>query len=97
MKKIIFYLIILKKAFRLIFYNFFRQKNRLFVRIRKSIENYLFFQPSRFRAVPLDRSLLGKFKPIRFLTTDRVKLYAWFIQPQNNMPTILYLHGQILI
>ena len=94
MKKIIFYLIILKKALYLLLYNSFRQKNRLFIKIRKNIENYLFFQPSKFRAVPLDRDLLGKFKPVRFLTTDRVKLYAWFIAPKENMPTILYLHGQ---
>ncbi|MBR1753838.1 alpha/beta fold hydrolase [bacterium] len=94
MKRIIFYLIILKKALLLFIYNIFRQKNRLCVQLRKSIENYLFFQPSKFRAVPLQRDLLGKFKPIRFLTSDRVKLYSWFIEPKQNMPTILYLHGQ---
>ena len=94
MKKLIFYLILLKKALLLVLYNMFRQKNRLCVRIRKSIENYLVFQPAKLRAVPLERDLLGKFKPIRFLTTDRVKIYAWFIQPKENMPTILYLHGQ---
>ena len=94
MKKIIFYLILLKKALLLVVYNMFRQKNRLCVRIRKCIENYLVFQPSKLRAVPLERDLLGKFKPIRFLTTDRVKIYAWFIEPKENMPTVLYLHGQ---
>lgn len=94
MKKIIFYLIILKKAFYIAIYGFFMQKNRLSIRIRKNIENYLFFQPSKFRAVPLDRNLLGKFRPVRFLTTDRVKLYAWFIEPEPNKVTILYLHGQ---
>lgn len=94
MKKIIFYLIILKKALFLFLYNIFRQKGRGFVLIRKSIENYLFFQPSRFRAVPLERDLLGKFTPVRFLTTDRVKIYAWFIEPKQGKPTILYLHGQ---
>jgi hypothetical protein len=94
MKKIIFYLIILKKAILLLIYNFFLEKNRICIKIRKEIENYLFFQPSKFRAVKLDRALLGKFKPIRFITKDRVKLYSWFISPKENKPTILYLHGQ---
>ena len=94
MKRIIFYFIIIKKALLILVYNIFRQKSRLFIKIRKCIENYIVFQPSKFRAVPLERDLLGKFKPIRFLTTDRVKLYAWFIEPKKDMPTILYLHGQ---
>ena len=94
MKRFIFYGILLKKAILLVVYNMFRQKSRISIRIRKSIENYLFFQPAKFRAVPIERYMLGKFRPVRFLTTDRVKIYAWFIDPKKDMPTILYLHGQ---
>ncbi|RAI14845.1 MAG: hypothetical protein DKM22_06540 [Candidatus Melainabacteria bacterium] len=94
MKKFLFYFIILKKALLLPFYFCFGQKSKLSVKIRKNIENYLIFQPSKLRAVPLNKNLLGKFKPIRFITSDRVKIYAWFIEPKKGMPTILYLHGQ---
>ncbi|MBQ9688078.1 alpha/beta fold hydrolase, partial [bacterium] len=94
MKKIVFYLIILKKALFLQLYGLFYRKNKTCVKIRKSIENYLVFQPAKFRAVPLQRDLLGKFTPIRFVTSDRVRIYAWFIAPKEGMPTVLYLHGQ---
>lgn len=94
MKKIIFYLIIFKKILMIHLYKLFCQKNRFCVQIRKNIENYIVFQPSKRGAIPVESDLLGKFKSIQFLTTDNVKLYAWFIQPKKNMPVILYLHGQ---
>ena len=69
--------------------------NSKFLRFfRMGIENYLIFQPAKLRAVRIKRDLLGKFKTLRFITLDGARLFAWFIKPQENKPTILYFHGQ---
>lgn len=62
--------------------------------VRKNIENYLIFQPSKLRAKKLKRGLLKKINPQRFINNEGVKLYGWFIKPQNKMPVILHFHGQ---
>jgi uncharacterized protein len=93
-RKIFFYLIILKKAFLLLIYPLFVRRGRIFTMVRKNIENYLIFQPSKLRAKRIQRGLLKKISPQRFINSDRIKLYAWFIKPQNKMPVILHLHGQ---
>lgn len=67
---------------------------KIFAKIRKNIENYLIFQPSKLRAKKIQRNLLKKFTPIRFLNDEGIKLYAWFIKPKGNKPVFLFLHGQ---
>ncbi len=94
MRKILFYLFILKKLFLLLIYPLFEKNGKLFNTIRKNIENYLVFQPSKLRAKRIQRELLKKFTPIRFINSDGIKLYAWFIKPTKDKPTILHLHGQ---
>lgn len=94
MRKLLFYSFIIKKVFLLLIYPLFVQKGKLFFTIRKNIENYLIFQPSRLRGKRIKRGLLKKICPQRFINSDRIKLYAWFIKPKNNMPVILHLHGQ---
>ena len=69
--------------------------NSRFLRFfRMGMENYLIFQPAKLRAVRIKRELLGKFKTVRFVTLDGARLFAWFIPPKENKPTILYFHGQ---
>lgn len=75
-------------------YPLFHRKGKLFLVVRRNIENYLIFQPSRLRAKRIQRDLLKKINPQRFITPDGIKLYAWFIKPRNKMPVILHLHGQ---
>lgn len=75
-------------------YPFLDRKGKVFLVVRRNIENYLIFQPSKLRAKRVQRGLLKKIKPQRFLTPDGIKLYAWFVKPKNKMPVILYLHGQ---
>ncbi len=94
MRKFLFYLFILKKAFLLLIYPVFKQKGEIFKTIRKNIENYLIFQPSKLRALRIQRDLLKKIQPIRFINSDRIKLYAWFLKPKKNMPVFLHFHGQ---
>lgn len=94
MRKVFFYLFILKKVFLLLLYPAFEQKGKLFLIIRKNIENYLIFQPSKLRAKRIQRHLLNKFIPQRFVNQEGIKLYAWFIKPKRGMPVILHLHGQ---
>lgn len=94
MRKFLFYFFILKKAFLLLIYPIFEQKGEIFKTIRKNIENYLIFQPSKLRAVRIQRKLLKKINPIRFINSDRIKLYAWFLKPVQNMPVFLHFHGQ---
>ena len=93
-RKIFFYLIILKKSLLLFIYPAFSKDGDIFIMIRKKIENYLIFQPSRLRAKRIKRGLLKKINPQRFINPEGIKLYAWFIKPQNKMPVILHLHGQ---
>lgn len=93
-RKLFFYLFILKKIFLLLIYPLFEKEGAFFTTIRKNIENYLIFQPSRLRAKRIKRGLLKKINPQRFINPDGVKLYAWFIKPKNKMPVILHLHGQ---
>lgn len=75
-------------------YPLFIREGKLFAIIRKKIENYLIFQPSRLRAKRIQRGLLKNINPQRFINSDRIKLYGWFIKPKNNMPVFLHLHGQ---
>jgi uncharacterized protein len=94
MRKIFLYVFILQKLFLISIYNFFKMSNSICKELRLFIENFLVFQPSRFRARRINKKLLKKFKPIRFIGIDNVRLYAWFIPPKKNKPTILFFHGQ---
>lgn len=78
----------------LLIYPLFERNDKLNIAIKKNIENYLVFQPSKLRAKRIKRGLLKKIHPQRFLNSEGIKLYAWFIKPKNNMPVILHLHGQ---
>lgn len=78
----------------LLIYPSFQRDGHFFDTIRKNIENYLIFQPSKLRAKRIKRGLLKKINPQRFVNSDGIKLYAWFIKPKNKMPVILHLHGQ---
>lgn len=78
----------------LLIYPLFERKGELFVTIRKNIENFLIFQPSRLRSRRIQRRLLKKINPQRFVNSEGIKLYSWFVKPKNNMPVILHLHGQ---
>lgn len=94
MRKLFFYLIILKKIILLRIYPLLGRDTPFCTNTRKSIENYLIFQPSKLRAKRIRRELLKKFTPVRFITPDGIKLYAWFIKPRGKKPVILHLHGQ---
>lgn len=94
MRKLFFYLFILKKVVLLLIYPLFEQDRRGFTAVRKNIENYLIFQPSKLRARRIQKGLLKKINPQRFMNSEGIKLYAWFIKPKNKMPVILHLHGQ---
>jgi len=94
MRKLLFYLFILKKLFLLLIYPIFEHKGKVFLVIRKNIENFLIFQPSRLRAKKIQRGLLKKINPQRFVNSEGIKLYSWFVKPQGNMPVILHFHGQ---
>ncbi len=58
------------------------------------MENFLFFAPRTRKVYPIKPELLGKFEPVRILTKDCVKLYGWFIKPKQNLPIIMFCHGQ---
>lgn len=93
-RKLFFYLFILKKIILLSIYPLFQREGKIFAIIRGNIENYLIFQPSRLRAKRIKRGLLKKINPQRFINSSGIKLYAWFIKPKKNMPVILHFHGQ---
>jgi len=94
MRKLFFYLFILKKVFLLLIYPIFEHKGKIFSIIRKNIENFLIFQPSRLRAKKVQRDLLKKINPQRFLNPEKIRLYGWFVKPKGDMPVILHFHGQ---
>lgn len=78
----------------LLIYPIFNKRGDVFASVRKNIENFLIFQPSRLRAKRIQRQLLKKINPQRFINSEGIKLYAWFIKPKGKMPVVLYLHGQ---
>lgn len=80
--------------FLLLIHPLFEREGKFFVTSKKNIENYLIFQPSKLRAKRIKRGLLKKINPQRFINSEGIKLYAWFIKPKNKMPVILHLHGQ---
>lgn len=94
MRKLFFYLFILKKVVLLFIYPVFELDGKIFHTIRKNIENFLIFQPSKLRARKIQRELLKNINPQRFINKEGIKLYAWFIKPQKDMPVALHLHGQ---
>ena len=94
MRKLFFYFFILKKLILLSIYPLFERDGSGFAKIRENIENYLIFQPSKLRAKRIKRGLLKKIKPQRFINSNGIKLYAWFIKPKKNMPVMLHFHGQ---
>lgn len=93
MRKILFYLLLFKKAVYLFIYPLFTGAKWL-KPIRLAMENYLIFQPAKLRAQKVDKFLLKKFIPQRFITKDNAKLYAWYFPPKENKPVILFFHGQ---
>jgi len=93
MRKILFYLLLFKKAVYLFIYPLFTGAKWL-KPIRLGMENYLIFQPAKLRAQKVDKFLLKKFIPQRFITKDNAKLYAWYFPPKENKPVILFFHGQ---
>lgn len=94
MQKFIYHLLLLKKVFYVFIYPLFTGNSKFSMIIRTGIENYLIFQPAKFRSIPVKRNLLKKFKTVRFASTDGARLFAWFIPPKKGKPTILYFHGQ---
>lgn len=78
----------------MLIYPIFELGGSLFFNIRKNIENFLIFQPSRLRAKKIQRDLLKQITPQYFVNADGIRLYSWFIKPKGNMPVILHLHGQ---
>lgn len=94
MRKLLFYFFIFKKAFLLLIYPLFEQEGEIFLTARKNIENYLVFQPSKLRAKRIQKDLYKKIIPQRFINSEGIKLYGWFIKPKNKMPVILHFHGQ---
>ena len=94
MRKFLYCLLLFKKAFYILIYPFFMGKSKFSLFIRMGIENYLIFQPAKLRMTRVQRNLLKKFKTVRFASVDGARLFAWFIKPQENKPTILYFHGQ---
>lgn len=94
MRKLLFYFLLIKKFLLLLVYPLFTGGGKLFYKIRLSIETYLIFQPSKLRARRLKRGLLKKIKPQRFVNLEGIRLYGWFVEPQEDKPVILFLHGQ---
>ena len=94
MQKFLYYLLLFKKVFYITIYPFFLGESRLSKFFRMGMENYLIFQPAKLRAKRINRNLLKKFKTVRFASLDGARLFAWFVAPQENKPTILYFHGQ---
>lgn len=94
MKKYILYLLLLKKIIYISLYPYIKDKSRISHTIKLGMENYLIFQPAKFRATKVNRNLLKKFQTVRFMTLDGARLFAWFVPPQENKPTIIYFHGQ---
>ncbi len=84
----------MKKVVLLLIYPLFEKDGKFFSYVRKGIENYLIFQPSKLRAKRIKRGLLKKINPQRFINPEGIKLYGWFIKPKKEMPVILHLHGQ---
>lgn len=78
----------------LLIYPLLERDGKIFDTIRTNIENYIVFQPSKLRARRIKKGLLKKINPQRFINSDGIKLYGWFIKPKNKMPVILHLHGQ---
>lgn len=87
-------MIILKKLILLSLYPFFEREGEFFAALRRKIENYLIFEPSKLRAKRIKRELLKQFIPQRFINCQGIKLYGWFIKPKERNPVILHLHGQ---
>lgn len=94
MRKLFFYLFILRKVLLLLIYPVFEHKGKFFVIMRKSIEDFLIFQPSRLRARKIQRGLLKNINPQRFVNAEGIKLYGWFIKPKGKKPVFLHFHGQ---
>ena len=93
MRKLLFYVLLFKKALYLFIYPLFTGAKWL-KPVRLGMENYLIFQPAKLRAQKVEKYLLKKFIPIRFITKDNAKLYAWYFEPKEDNPVVLFFHGQ---
>lgn len=94
MRKFIYNFLFIKKILYILVYPLFMLPNRFCSFVRLNMENYILFQPAKLRAVRLHRNLLKKFSVQRFFAEDRVKLFGWFIEPEEDKPVILFFHGQ---
>lgn len=94
MKTLVYFYFITNKLLLIILYSILPKNSKFFSYLKFKIENNIFFSPRIKKIYPIKKELLGKYKPIRLVTSDCVKLYSWFIEPTTNKPIILFCHGQ---
>ncbi len=83
-----------EKFFLSIFHSKLTGKGFLSSRIKFKIENRLIFNPRVKKVLKIKKELIGTFTPIKLLTPDCVRLYAWYVKPKPNNPVVIFIPGQ---
>lgn len=63
-------------------------------KLKYKIENRLIFSPRIKKVLKIQKELIGTFTPIKLLTPDCVRLYAWYVKPKENNPVVIFIPGQ---
>lgn len=58
------------------------------------METRLIYYPIKSNMMPVRLEIEGKLQDIYFYSLDGLKLNAWYIKAKDNMPTVIYCHGQ---
>lgn len=94
MRNILFVFLFVQKVFALVLHSMLNSKNRFHRFVKKKIEIFMFFAPRRGKRYPVIKELKCNIAPVRFLNSENIKLYAWYIPAQQGKKTVIYCHGQ---
>lgn len=94
MKQLFICITVILKFFQILVYFVLPKKGKFFTKLRLKLENRIVFSPRIKKVYPICPELLGKFEVLKLITTDLVKLHAWFIEPDEKKPIVVFCHGQ---
>lgn len=83
-----------EKFFLSLFHSKLTGKGFFGSKIKFKIENRLIFCPRIKKVLKIKKELLGTFTPIKLLTPDCVRLYAWYAKPKADNPVVIFIPGQ---
>ncbi len=85
---------ILSKLIFLLCYALIPKKGAFWNKLRLKLENRIFFSPRIKKIYPVIPELKNEIEAIKLITRDCVKIYGWYVNPNNESTVAVFCHGQ---